>query len=152
MKQSLFYVFILLSGFVGYSQTVLDFSYDPSGNQMLRKESTASRSINTFTSDSIPSIEEPLKEITAETIENQFSVSPNPTAGAATLRWDPMFSEQITDIELISLMTSEKTPIKRTRGNSLSIDLSGKVTGLYVVTFYLNNETVKKVHKKIIKL
>ncbi|WP_159092108.1 hypothetical protein [Aquimarina sp. Aq107] len=152
MKRKLFFMLILLLGFVSHSQTVLDFTYDPSGNQMLRKEGTASRSVQTAVSDSISYNKDPLNELTAEVIENHFTVSPNPTTGAATLRWDPMFSEQIINIELISLITSEKTPIKRTRGNSLSIDLSGKVTGLYVVTFYLNNETVNKVQKKIIKL
>ncbi|WP_299243001.1 hypothetical protein [uncultured Aquimarina sp.] len=153
MKKTLFYLFILSIGFMGQSQTVLSFTYDTSGNQSLRKEDVAiSRANAVPASDSIPNPEDLMSAFTPETIENQFTVSPNPTVGSATLRWDPMFTEQITSIELTSLITGENTPIVQTRGNYISIDLSGKVTGLYVVTFYLKNEVTDKVQKKIIKL
>lgn len=148
MKKTLFTLPILCLGYLGYSQTVLDFSFDASGNQTLRKGSSESFRTTTVVSDSIVS---PFSESLIETIENKFTVSPNPTSGVATLSWEAEFTEQIMNIEIISLLTSEKTSISRIKGNSVNIDLSGKITGVYVATFYLNNDIVQTVQKKIIK-
>ncbi len=155
MKKSLTFLAVLMC--YGYTQaqltdgSKLKFTYDTSGNQMLRDVSTASRANESLT-------EEPeilLDEFTIsekESIENAFTVSPNPTAGRVTLQWKAEFSEQITSIELVSLITSERSPIAYSRGNSASIDITGKVTGLYLVVFHLNNTAVASVQKKLIKL
>jgi len=144
------YTALLITGFAGYSQTVLNFNYDVSGNQTLRHEGTNNR--ESVVADSIIDSKIPLIELSIEEIENQFSVSPNPTSGQVVLRWEPEFNEQIISIELVSLISSETTEIPQNKGNTITLDLSGKITGLYLVNFYLKNTTVPRVQKKIIKL
>lgn len=151
MKQTFFYLTILLLGCTVHSQTVLEFSYDSSGNQILRNDKTNSPVSRAIQSDSLSNLNS-LSGLSKETIENRFKVYPNPTSGEAILSWDELFTEQIISVELTNLVTNRKTPIKQIRGNSISVDLSGKITGLYIVTFYLKNTIVDNVQKKIIKL
>jgi len=154
MKKQIIVSMMLLSGAYSYAQLTsgskLKFTYDTSGNQSLRNESSA-RANETLAEV----VETPLEELTIsekEIIENAFTVSPNPTTGIATLQWDPAFSEQIINIELVSLVTSQRFPVSDTKSNAVTIDLTGKVSGLYLVVFHLNNKALENVQKKLIKL
>ena len=151
MKKTFFYLLPVLIGISGYSQTVLEFNYDVSGNQTLRHIATSANAKNSIASDSIAIPASILSELSIENIENQFVVSPNPTSGLVQLSWLPELDELITRIELVSLISSETIPIQKVHGNTTSIDLSGKITGVYLINFYLDDSIIEKVQKKIIK-
>ncbi len=149
MKKTLFYLIAFLLGFIGQAQTVLEYTYDQAGNQTVRKQKTSTDTpIEVFQTETDSKLLESLSE---EKINNKFKVSPNPTSGFAELSWDPDISESITKIELVSLVSSERTNVSFSRKNTVGINLSRKATGLYVVLFHLDNEKVPVVQKKIVK-
>ncbi len=149
MKKTFFYLIAFLLSYTGQAQTVLEYTYDQAGNQTVRKQKTSINTpIEVFQTETDSKIIESLPE---EKINNKFKVSPNPTSGFAELSWDPDISESITKIELVSLVSSERTNVSFSRKNTVGINLSRKVTGLYVVLFHLNNEKVPVVQKKIVK-
>ncbi len=125
----------------------LEFTYDVSGNQMLRDlNANSSNPDDPIKDEELPIIDTPIG------VNDKFFVFPNPTSGRVTLSWDATVAKQITKIELTSLMTSEKQPITYRFGNSVAIDLSSKPPGLYLVVFYLANKQTPKVQKKIVKM
>ncbi|WP_103072395.1 hypothetical protein [Aquimarina sediminis] len=133
--------------------TKLQFTYDVSGNQQLRDVATTSATTATEAIDSTQVLT--TNELTfdnKEVIANKFRVSPNPTTGEVILQWEPEFSDQITAIELVSLVTSKKTKIERAGNNSVQVNLFDQPSGLYLVIFYLNTPEVSSIQKKIIKL
>lgn len=152
MKKQLISLLILVWGAHVSAQVAsgdkLEFTYDTAGNQTLRDVPAPAKA-----SDEVfETVQNNLINLEKESIANAFIVAPNPTSGEVTLQWNPELSEQITSIELVSLVTSQRSAISFRRNNSVSVDLSEKAAGLYLVIFHLNNETVLTIQKKIIKL
>lgn len=143
----LFFYNLLFSSSICKSQTVLEFTYDVAGNQILRDIATDSQ--NTA-ADTIATIEV-VEQLVEQSLNNQFTVSPNPTADAVTLSWFPEISENITHIELVSLITNQRQSIAHKKINSTTLNLSGKPPGLYVILFHLKNKNTPVVQKKLIK-
>ncbi len=139
---TLFLVMSLLGSASICAQTVIEFSYDPAGNQTLRdkKEDPLGGG------DGPPIIDSP------SDIAERIFAFPNPTASKVTLSWDAGITKQITKIELISMMTSQTQPVSWRFTNSVSIELYSKPSGLYLVVFHLNNQQIQKVQKKIIRM
>ena len=149
MKSHFKWALCLLLPVAVKAQTVLNYAYDPAGNQNQRYEGRSTKA-EEETAAEAATAEEPVENL-EEIISNKFRVSPNPTSGIANLQWEADMAEEILSIELTSLITSETTPVKFANSNQVSINLAGKVTGLYLVTFHLNNPDVPKVQKKIVK-
>ena len=153
MKKQLVYAVLMIS-FSGmiHAQSIpvsLEFSYDAAGNQIKWQRETGDKEIDTVREvDTIPASIIDLEE----SIENRFHVTPNPTTGEVVLQWKAGVAEQITTIELVSLISSEKLKVTRGAGTTTSIDLTGKAPGVYLIIFYLNNPETPTVQKKIIKI
>lgn len=156
MKKQFIISLMLLSGTALQAQvnqgSVFSFTYDTSGNQNLRKIAEPERNLASEALETKAPIANELLELPREALENAFSVSPNPTSGEVTLQWKPEMTAYIADIELVSLVTSERAALTKPKGNSMGASLFGKPSGLYLVIFHLNNEKVKAVQKKIIKM
>jgi len=139
MKQQLSYLILMIFlSFSLKSQTApvtLKFSYDTAGNQIFRD-------------DALGTSEEKLEA----TIEDKFSVSPNPSMGHISLAWELDVSEKITSIKVFNMMASKIVEVKPIKDNSVTIDLTGTTAGLYLLIVYLNNEEVSSIQKKIIKI
>lgn len=130
------------------TDTKLEFTYDASGNQILRdihKESSNPEADPIFVGE-----EQPINDISIS-IEEKFSVFPNPTAGKVTLSWYADVAKQVTKIELISMVTSQSQTIIRDTLTSVVVDLTLKPSGLYLIVFHLRNPQTPKIQKKIVK-
>lgn len=150
MKKITFYTLLFITGsFASYSQNILTFTYDNAGNQTNYRFS-ANKASEASEENNKPLFEETISE--KENLENQFSVSPNPTSSEVILSWQANVQEQITRIELVSMINSTSIAVGFGNKNSVGVNLSGKPTGLYIVIFHLNNPEVKSIQKKIIKL
>ena len=141
--------FLFLAGIsTVQSQDNLNFSYDQAGNQIGYQFAL---STNKSTEEEEETIEE--KAVSEkQQLENQFSVAPNPTNGEVVLQWKPEIAERITTIQVVSLLNSERQPVSKTTGNSVSLDLSTKPPGLYLVIFYLDHPEITSIQKKLIKM
>ncbi len=128
------------------TETKLKFTYDASGNQTLRDLASADGGGG----DGLP--DEPPVVDTPEPISHLIYVSPNPTDGKVNIRWDLRHIGRVTRIELISMINSQREEVTIGPGNSASIDLSLKPSGLYVVSFHISSKTNRVVQKKIIRL
>lgn len=147
------YFIVLFIPLSGYSQNTLTFTHDNAGNQMLRDFKNTDRTAATAQQQKeATTFEDELTNMSQEEIENFFEISPNPTSGRAVLSWKPEIAEQITNIELVSLVTSERKEIAISNKNTVQIDLTGKVTGLYIVIFHLKNTEIAEVQKKLLKM
>ncbi len=130
----------------------IEFTYDVSGNQEQRGVPGGSNPKKPLAKDSTQVDPHTELEVYTKAIENKFVVSPNPTNGEVVLQWEPDMATKILNIELVSLMSSATTDISRNQSNSVQIDLSREIPGLYLVIFYLKDEKVASVQKKIIKM
>ncbi|UZO81357.1 T9SS type A sorting domain-containing protein [Aquimarina sp. ERC-38] len=126
---------------------IFAFKYDEAGNE-INFQIPIPPSFGVASKDELESIEKLTKE---NLLDDQFSVSPNPTSGEVTLQWNPDLHRDITAIRLVSLVNSESQAINFNTASSVSIDLSGKATGLYLVIFHLKGGSTPFVQKKVIK-
>lgn len=118
--------------------SILQFTYDDSGNQIERK----------FNSSGLKQGEENLS--LSEQFEDKINIYPNPTRGKFYIEWEKEVSSYISFVEVLSTSAIIQTIRTESHQNMLNIDLTSKQSGIYFVRFIFTDGS--SISKKVIKL
>lgn len=142
MKTKLFTLCIVVFTFSNqlFSQKIT-FQYDDSGNQIERKY---------FLSKAEEKEKSEIESTFAGKFEESLKIYPNPTRGLLSIEWEKEFSQNISQVEILSSAALIQKSTIKTSINQLNIDLGTKQSGIYFVRFHFTDGSI--VSKKLIKL
>ncbi len=134
-------------GGAAQEKTILEFSYDNSGNQIKKEMKDIIFYPNPFTDD----------QESFDDIDDCFVVYPSPTSGPLTLDWSRdgcgIYWEAthgvIKQITLSDFKAVTETIPFNSNQTTINTDLSGKLEGIYIIRFVLSDgyTITKKVQK-----
>ncbi len=125
------------------SSKLIVFSYDNSGNQIMRQ---FVENFSPIQDKNEPQQELPLSEL----FEKAIIVYPNPTRGLFYIEWEKEISNYIFQVRVLSASAVLQLLEVKNSENKLSIDLTLSQSGIYFVQFIFTDQSI--VSKKIIKL
>lgn len=131
------------TGLDGTGTKTIVFSYDNSGNQIMRQ---FVENFSPIQDKNEPQQELPLSEL----FEKAIIVYPNPTRGLFYIEWEKEISNYIFQVRVLSASAVLQLLEVKNSENKLSIDLTLSQSGIYFVQFIFTDQSI--VSKKIIKL
>lgn len=143
--KKIYFSFLLIISYGGLSaQTTINFSYDESGNQILRNNCVICSLAPTWTTDStLQPIEESVSSeqaTLADFVSNQIQTFPVPVKTTLDITWAREVKRYITKIDLIpynGFNIISSINVSSLNENSYTINMSAFSYGVYYLKFYL---------------
>ncbi len=143
-----------------FSQSNLVFCYDTAGNQSARAYGNGqlpsnfcaayriSENKNEITKNSS---DENIDMIEEGSLEEMFTLYPNPTSGNVKLSWQEEVQDKIYSIELVGMSNPYYRDMKFYKETDwIETDVTKEITGMYIFKITLNDGNI--VYKKLMKV
>jgi len=160
MKRLILTAFLLSFFYLqSFSQSNLVFCYDTAGNQSARGYDNGQLASNFCAAHRIPqnnneitknSSEEKIDIIEESSLEELFTLFPNPTSGNVKLSWQEEVQDKIFSIELVGMSNPYYRDMKFYKETVwIETDITKEYTGMYIFKITLNDGNI--VYKKLVK-